>query len=107
MIFAEASAENSGNFAENNRVLLQGKVVGCNQPPASLPGGSLATDTRRATPEGGITLEYDALVNFYKQKLRERYRACDPERRRIVELIRRADEETLEKVAELLKKDKS
>ena len=52
-------------------------------------------------------MEYDALVNFYKQKLRERYRACDPERRRIVELIRRADEETLEKVAELLKKDKS
>lgn len=47
-------------------------------------------------------MEYDELVNFYKQKLQERYRSCDPERRRIVELIRHADEETISRVALLL-----
>ena len=75
-----------------------------NQPPASLPGGSLATNTRRATPEGGCTLEYDELVNFYKQKLQERYRQCteNPDRRKLMELIHRADEETLGKVIDLL-----
>ena len=77
-------------------------MVTFNQPPASSPGGSLATNTRRATPEGGCTLEYDALVNFYVDKLRERYRACDPERRRIMELLRHADEETISRVAALL-----
>lgn len=75
------------------------------QPPASSPGGSLATDTRRATPEGGCTLEYDELVNFYKKKLQERYRQCTekPEKRKLMELIQRADEETLSKVVEMLK----
>ena len=47
-------------------------------------------------------MEYDALVNFYVEKLRERYRSCDPERRRIMELLRHADEETISRVAALL-----
>ena len=47
-------------------------------------------------------MEYDALVNFYVDKLRERYQACDPERRRIMELLRHADEDTISRVAALL-----
>ena len=44
-------------------------------------------------------MEYDELVEFYKKKLLERYMMCDPERRRLIELIRGADTET---VGELL-----
>ena len=64
----------------------------------------MATNTRRATPEGGCTLEYDELVNFYKQKLQERYRKCteNPDKRQLMELIQRADEEKISRIAALL-----
>ena len=47
-------------------------------------------------------MEYDELVEFYKRKLRERYMACDPERRRLIEMIQRADGETISRVAAIL-----
>ena len=73
-------------------------------PKHSLPGGSLATDARRATPEGGNNVEYSELVEYYRRRLQERYRQCteQPERRKALELIHRADEETLRKVIDLL-----
>lgn len=77
-------------------------------PKHSLPGGSLATDARRATPEGGSILDYSELVEYYRQKLQERYRQCveQPERRRTLELIQHADEATLREVINLLEKKK-
>ena len=49
-------------------------------------------------------MEYDELVNFYKKKLQERYRQCteNPDKRKLMELIQRADEETLSRVLDLL-----
>ena len=47
-------------------------------------------------------MEYDDLVEFYKRKLRERYMMCDPERRRVMELICRANAETVGEVINLL-----
>ncbi len=49
-------------------------------------------------------MEYDELVNFYKQKLQERYRKCteNPDRRKLMELIQRADGETVSRVTALL-----
>ena len=55
------------------------------------PAGNLPTEEKK--------VEYDELVEFYKKKLLERYMMCDPERRRLIELIRCADTET---VGELL-----
>lgn len=52
-------------------------------------------------------MEYDELVNFYKQKLQERYRQCteNPDKRKLMELIQRADGETISRVAALLEED--
>ena len=47
-------------------------------------------------------VEYDDLVEFYKAKLRGRYLACNPERRRVIELLRCADMETVGRVAAVL-----
>ena len=58
------------------------------------PAGNLPTEEKK--------VEYDELVAFYKKKLRERYLQCDPERRRIMELLQHADEETLSRVSALL-----
>lgn len=49
-------------------------------------------------------MEYDELVNFYKQKLQERYRKCveNPDKRQLMELIQRADKETISRILALL-----
>lgn len=69
----------------------------------------MATDTRRATPEGGNNVEYSELVEYYRRRLQERYRQCTerPEKRKALELIQRADEETLGKVIDLLTENTS
>lgn len=49
-------------------------------------------------------MEYSELVEYYRRRLQERYRQCNeqPERRKALELIQRADEETVGKVIDLL-----
>lgn len=49
-------------------------------------------------------MEHSELVEYYRRRLQERYRQCTekPERRKALELIQRADEETLGKVIDLL-----
>lgn len=49
-------------------------------------------------------MEYSELVEYYRRRLQERYRQCTerPEKRKALELINRADKETVEKVIDLL-----
>ena len=58
------------------------------------PAGDLPMEEKK--------VEYDELVEFYKKKLRERYLQCDPERRRLTELIRSADAATVKEMIALL-----
>ena len=54
-------------------------------------------------------MEYSELVEYYRRRLQERYRQCTerPEKRKALELIRRADEETVGKVIDLLEQKKN
>lgn len=51
-------------------------------------------------------MEYDQLVDYYREKLLERYRNImrEPERQKTAELLQTADSETLRKVLELLER---
>lgn len=52
-------------------------------------------------------MEYDELVEFYKRKLRERYMMREPERRRLMDMIRSADAETVGAVIAMLEKKRN
>lgn len=51
-------------------------------------------------------MEYDQLVDYYRNKLLERYETLlrQPERQKTAELLQTADSETLRKVLELLER---
>ena len=51
-------------------------------------------------------MEYDQLVDYYRERLLERYHDImqQPERQKTAELLQTADSETLRKVLELLER---